>query len=87
MAAVRNRALYFVLWFLLLSSSSFFPSFFLSYFSAVEDWMFTILPHMMWLSANLECRSEMCCTRLAGNKVKVKSTLPHEECWWGAHLP
>jgi len=20
-------------------------------------------------------------------KVKVKSTVPHEECWWGAHLP
>jgi len=19
--------------------------------------------------------------------VKVKSTIPHEECWWGAHLP
>jgi len=18
---------------------------------------------------------------------KVKSTIPHEECWWGAHLP
>jgi len=31
--------------------------------------MSTMLPHMMWpgLSANLECRSEMCCMRLAGN--------------------
>ena len=32
--------------------------------------MSTTLPHMMWhcgLSANLECRSEMCCTRLAEN--------------------
>jgi len=19
--------------------------------------------------------------------IKVKSTIPHEECWWGAHLP
>jgi len=18
---------------------------------------------------------------------KIKSTIPHEECWWGAHLP
>jgi len=30
--------------------------------------MSTILPHMMWpYSANLECRSEMCCTRIAEN--------------------
>ena len=31
--------------------------------------MSTILPHMVWfgLSANLECRSEMCCVRLAEN--------------------
>ena len=35
--------------------------------SAVAEWMSTILPHMVWLSANLECRSEMCYTRLAGN--------------------
>ena len=34
--------------------------------SAAADWMSTILPHM-GLSANLECRSDMCCTRLAGN--------------------
>jgi len=36
--------------------------------SAAADWMSTILPHM-WcgLSANIECRSEMCCSRLAGN--------------------
>ena len=26
-----------------------------------------ILPRLVWPSANLECRSEMCCTRLAGN--------------------
>ena len=36
--------------------------------SAVGDWMSTILPHMVWrYSANLECRSEMCCTWLAEN--------------------
>jgi len=35
--------------------------------SAAADWMSTILPHMVWPCANLECRSEMCCTRLAGN--------------------
>jgi len=36
--------------------------------SPAADWMFTILLHI-WcgLSANLECRSEMCCRRLAGN--------------------
>jgi len=29
--------------------------------------MSTILLHMVWFSANLECRSVICCTRLAGN--------------------
>ena len=29
--------------------------------------MSTILPHMVGLSANLECMSEVCCMRLAGN--------------------
>jgi len=50
--------------------------FFLSFYffiprliSAVADWMSTILPHMVWPSANLECRSEMCCTRLAANTL------------------
>ena len=33
--------------------------------SAVADWMSTILWHITCPSANLECRSEMCCTRLA----------------------
>jgi len=43
MAALWNRGGHyiFVLWFLL---SSFFPRL----FSAVADWMSTILPHMMW---------------------------------------
>jgi len=36
-------------------------------FSAVADWMPTMLPHMSGLSANLECTSEMCCTRIAEN--------------------
>jgi len=35
--------------------------------SAAADWMYTIPPHMACPCANLECRSEMCCTRLAGN--------------------
>jgi len=44
-------------------SSIFFPHL----ISAAADWTSTILPHMLWPSANLECRSEMCCTWLAGN--------------------
>ena len=68
MAALWNRADHcvFTLWFL---SSSSFCFFFHCLFSAVRDWMSTILLHMVWcgLNANLECRSEMCCTRLTGN--------------------
>jgi len=52
----------------------YFIFFFLSFFflfprliSAVADWMSTILYTWCGLSANLGCRSEMCCTRLAGN--------------------
>jgi len=46
--------------------------------SAVADWMSTILPHMIWpYSANLECRSEMCCTLLAENIGRKKSTFWH----------
>jgi len=41
--------------------------------SEVGDWMFAILPHMVCLSANLGCRSETCCTRLAGNAGRKKS--------------
>ena len=49
-------------------SSFFFLSFvFPRLISAVAEWMSTILRHMMWPSANIECRSKMCCTRLAGN--------------------
>jgi len=51
-------------------SSSFFLlllSFFPRLISAVGDWMSAILPHMVCLSANLGCRSETCCTRLAEN--------------------
>ena len=39
--------------------------------SAVGHWTSTILPHMVHgLSANLECMSEMCCTRLAENTAR-----------------
>ena len=50
--------------------SCFFFLFFRRLISAVAEWMFTILRHMMsWCgpSANLECRPETCCTWLAGN--------------------
>ena len=52
-----------------------FLSFFLfSYlFSAVADWMSTMLPHI----ANLECRSEIYCMRLAENTRYIKSTSAH----------
>ena len=71
MAALCNRAGHYIfaLWFLLLSSS-----FFTHLLSSVAGWMSTILVHMVWpYSANLECRSEMCCTRLAENAGPKKS--------------
>jgi len=60
MAAHRAGHLHFAA---VVSILFFFLSFFPRLFSAVADWMSTIL---LWcgLSANLECRSEMCCTRL-----------------------
>jgi len=51
--------------------------FFSRLITAVGDWMSTILPHMVWPMAlvqnNLECRSEMCCARLAENRDAKKS--------------
>jgi len=79
MAALCNRAGHYIfaLWFLhlLLSSSIFFYLLLLFHrlISAVAGWMSTILLHMVWSSANLECRSEMCCTRLSGNAGPKKS--------------
>jgi len=54
--------------------SIFLLSFFPRSFSAVADWMFTVLFHT-WcgLSANLGRRSETCCTRLAENTGCIKS--------------
>jgi len=67
-----SRPLYFcpVVSFFLLSSFFFFPRL----ISAVADWM-SIPYFYTWFgpSANLECRSEMCCTRLAGNAGPKKS--------------
>jgi len=59
--------IFFGLWFL--SSVFFIPRL----ISAVGDWMFTILPHMVWPYANSECRSETCCARLAKNTGRKKS--------------
>jgi len=73
MAALWNRTGHYIfaLWFLSSSSCSFF---FPRLISAVADWM--CLPYFYtWcgLSANLECRSEMCCTRCAGNAGPKRS--------------
>ena len=67
MVALWNRTDHYIfaLWLLL----SFFLFFIPRLISAAADWMSAILPHMVWpyISANLECMSEMCCTWLAGN--------------------
>jgi len=69
-----NRAGHYIfaLWFL---SSFIYLYFFFSSpnLSSHIDWMSTILLHMGWpYSANLEGRSEMCCTRLAANTGRKK---------------
>ena len=46
--------------------------FFARLISAVANWMSTILHTWCGLSANLECRSETCCTRLAENTGRKK---------------
>ena len=63
--------------FYLLSFFSFLL-FFPRLISAAADWMSTIY-FGTWcgLSANLECMSEMCCTRLAGNTGRKKSPFWH----------
>jgi len=65
MATLRSRCGHyiFILWFLL----SIFLSFFPHLISVVGDWMSAILHTWCGLSANLECRSETCSTRLAEN--------------------
>jgi len=83
MAALRSRCGHyvFVLWFLLLksSSSSPSPSFFYLFprlLSAVVYWTSTMLPRTVWpgLNANLECRcTRMCCTRLAENTGRKRT--------------
>jgi len=64
MAALRSSCGHYIfaLWFL------FFPRL----ISAVGNWMFAILAHMVCLSVNFRCRSENCCTRLAANTGRKK---------------
>ena len=67
MAALPSKCGHYIfaVWFL-----SFYLSIFLFFprlISAAADWMSTIVRHIGGPSANLECRSEMCCTRLAAN--------------------
>jgi len=63
----------------------YFSSFFFFYLfsspnlSVVGEWISTVLYSHSWcgLSANLECMSEMCCTRLVQNKGRKKSPFWH----------
>ena len=62
----------------MVSSSIFFFFFFPRLITAVADWMSTILLHMTWLCANLECMFEICCTWLAENTGrKISSKIRH----------
>jgi len=72
MAALRSRCGHYIfaLWFL----SSIYLLLFSRLISAVADWMSTILVHMGGLSANLRRRSETCCTALAANTGRKKSS-------------
>ena len=60
--------------------------------SAVADWMSAILQHMVWLSVNLRCRSETCCTGLAENteyrtqKVAKKSPSGHHRATLSGYI-
>ena len=84
MAALRSRCRHYIfaLWFL-----SVFLFFIPRLISAVRDWMSTILDTWCGPSANLECRSEMCCTRLAANAGRKKVPKNHhlgtiaQLCW------
>ena len=71
-AALWNRAGHYI-FMLSFLSSIFFYLFSPRLISAVGDWMSTILPIWCGLSVNLECRSEMCCARLAENTARKKS--------------
>jgi len=75
MAALCNRADHynFAVWFL--SSSSFFLLFSSPNLSGLRLDVYHTSTHGE-ASANLECRSEMCCTRLAENTCRMQKKLP-----------
>ena len=83
MTALWNRAGHyiFVLWFLL--SIFFFLSFFLfslAYSQPSQIGCLLYILHMVWPKCELKCRSETCCTRLAGNagpKITKNSPSAH----------
>ena len=64
MAALHSRCGHYIF---SVVSSFYLLMFFPRIFSAIADWMSTILAHMMWLCENLGCRSETCCMRLTEN--------------------
>ena len=77
MAALHSRCRHYIfaLWFL-----CFFLSFYLSFLAWSQRPQNGCLPYFhTWCgpSENLECRSEMCCTRLAGNTGRKKSPFWH----------
>jgi len=89
MAALWNRAGHYIfaVWFLSFFYLSFF--FFPRLISVATDRMSTMLPHMVWRcgpSANLECRCEMCCTRLAGNTGHKKSPFWHHRTTFSGYI-
>ena len=90
MVALCNRETIYIFILFLLLSSSFFFLFFPRLISAVGDWMSTILWHMGGPSVNLECRSETCCARLAGNtgrkKSRQKSPSRHHRTTLSGHI-
>ena len=66
----------------------FFPSFFFSS-PNLSGCRVGCLPYfhtLCGLSANLECRSEMCCTRLAGNTGRNKSPFWHRRTTLSGHI-
>jgi len=75
MAALRSRCRHyiFILWFLL----SIFLSFFFFSSPNLSGRRFYVYYTWYGLSANLECRSETCCSRLAENTVHKKVAENH----------
>ena len=71
MAALRRRCGHYI--FLLFLPSSFFPRL----ISASQNGCLPYFDTWCGLSANLECRSETCCTRLAGNVGPKNSPQNH----------